>query len=83
MNKNESIIRKLGNKEIKEIKESLASNYTTFPRLGKDGRILPSQWKVWQNLQRYSIGFIIGSDEEGKFELSEFGKEVARELNEQ
>lgn len=76
MNKIDLTLRKLSNKDIKELKKSLSNNYTIYPNLSKDGRILPSQWKSWQTMQRYSIGFIKGNDESGKFELSEFGKEI-------
>jgi hypothetical protein len=80
MDKKNNILRKLNNKDVKEIKNSAQSNYVSFPRLGADGRILPSQWKSWQVLQRYGLGFIKGNYESGEFKLSELGKEIAKEI---
>lgn len=75
------IIRKLSNKDLKEIKRAFNSkDFTSFPKLGADGRILPSQAKSWQVLQRQSLGYIIGNFESGEFRLNELGKQVAGEL---
>lgn len=75
------IIRKLSGKDIKEIKNAFkAKDFISYPRLGSDSKILPSQWKSWQVLQRYSVAFIHGNEETGELRLSEFGKEIAKEL---
>ena len=79
MNTNE-ILKKLSKKDIKVILESKKSNYTVFPKLGKDGRILPSQWKSWQILQRLGLAYINGNFEMGELQLSESGKELAKEI---
>lgn len=75
------IIRKLSGKDIKEIKNAFCSkNFTSFPKLGADSRILPSQWKSWQILQRQNLGYIRGDYESGEFQLNESGKELAKIL---
>lgn len=74
------ILNRLSKKDINLIKQSKKNNYTAYPKMGKDGRILASHWKSWQTLQRYSLGFIRGNPESGKFELSELGKEIANEI---
>lgn len=79
MNTND-ILKKLSNRDIKEIKESKKNNYIVFPRLSRDGRILPSQWKSWQVLQRLNIGMIKGDSESGELILTEFGKSLEKEL---
>lgn len=76
-----NIIRKLSGKDIKEIKNAFTSkDFISFPKLGSNGQILPSQWKSWQVLQRFSIGYIKGSAEVGEFQLSELGKQIASEI---
>lgn len=80
-NKINSIIRRLSNKDIKEIKIAAKSkDFTSFPRLGADGRILPSQAKSWQVIQRNCLGFIKGDFENGELQLSELGKEISQSL---
>jgi len=80
MNKTSSILRKLSNKDLKEIKKSMSTGFTSYPKMGKDGRILPSQWNVWQTLQRLNVGMIQGDSESGALVLTEFGKEVGKEI---
>lgn len=75
------ILRKLSNRDKKELKSAFTSqDFTSFPRLGADLRILPSQWKSWQVLQRQSLGFIYGNEDSGEFKLSELGKKIAEEI---
>jgi hypothetical protein len=81
MDKINNILRRLNNKDIREIKEVNASkNYISYPKFGKDGKILPSQWKAWQTLQRYGLGYINGDFEASEFKLSELGKELVKEI---
>lgn len=75
------IIRKLSGKDIREIKNAFkAKDFTSFPKLGADGKILPSQWKSWQVCQRLGIGYMRGNYESGEFQLNESGKELAKIL---
>ena len=83
MNPNtKNILRKLSSKDKKELKLAAETNYISYPRLGKDGRILPSQCKSWQVLQRTNLAFIKGDFENGELRISELGKEVIKEINE-
>lgn len=75
-----NIIKKLSNKDLKEIKIAAKSNYKSYPRLGANKKILPSQAKSWQILQRHCLAFIKGDFENGELQLSELGKEIAKEL---
>lgn len=79
MNKTD-ILKRLSNKDIKIIKESKNNNYVNFPRLGKNGQMLPSQWRSWQVLQKFNIGMIKGDSESGELIITEFGKELAEEI---
>ena len=75
------ILQKLSNRDKKEIKKAFMSqDFISYPKLGADGRILPSQWKSWQVLQRIGCGYIHGNDDSGEFKLNELGKIVAAEI---
>jgi len=77
-----NIIRRLSNKDKKELKLAAESGFVSYPRLGKDNRILPSQCKSWQVLQRANLAFIKGDFENGELRISELGKEIIKEINE-
>jgi hypothetical protein len=77
----QDVLKKLSGRDKKEIKNAFgAKDFTLFPRLGADSKILPSQWKTWQVLQRQGLGYINGDYESGEFKLNEAGKQVAGEI---
>lgn len=75
------ILKMLSNKDKKEIKSAFeARDFTIYPKMGADSKILPSQWKSWQVIQRKGLGLIKGNEECGELKLTEFGKELAKEI---
>ena len=81
MDKINNIFRKLSNKDLREIKNAFTSqDFVSYPRLGADGKILPSQWKSWQVCQRQSLGWIVGNYESCEFRLSELGKQIGKNI---
>lgn len=72
------VVSRLNASDIAELRACKRRGYVT-PRFNpQTGRMLASQWRSWQKLQRLGCGAIEGMGEADDFSISDFGRKVLK-----
>lgn len=72
------VVSRLTASDIAELRACKRLGYATPRYNPHTGRMLASQWRSWQKLERLGCGVIEGMGEADDFSISDFGRKVLK-----